>query len=92
MNTHLMGRKRGRPREALPSKGALRVREFRRRQKLSGSGSSELSADEFHDLMVDWMHRWRHADMERLYKKMEKELAEIVERICNASLSDKSGA
>jgi hypothetical protein len=68
------------------------VREFRRRQKLSGGGSRELSADQFHDLMEDQMHRWRHAEMERLHKKMEKGVAEIVERICNASRSDKRGA
>ena len=49
------------------------MREFRRRQKLSGGGSRELSADQFPDLMEDQMHRWRHAEMERLHRRWRRE-------------------
>ena len=74
----MIGRKGGRPRQVLPSKGALRVRALRRRQKFSNDGPRELSGDEFHDVIEDHMHRWRPTEMKRLHKEMKRQLIELV--------------
>jgi hypothetical protein len=47
-----------------------------------------VSAEEFHQLIENWMHRRHPADMQRLHKKMEKRVAELARGLSTAERAE----